>query len=307
MRELSIICYHGVVDKIPKSFNSSGKHLNLEIFQKQINFLASNFEIVTMRDVENFFHSRKDLPKKSIAITFDDGYANNLKYAHGILENLSVPATIYLSTGYIGMNRLIWSDEVELAVLSLPFEKFKIKLDQEILFDSSTVEKRIVALNQIKKVLKKSPPKVIASVISELTVHNKNYRARVTPDLHSFLDWDEVRFMKSSKIWEIGAHTVDHYSLGTVSSRVGIAQIKDSIFKLSQEVETSDLPLFSYPEGQNFDIPSYAVDCLNSLGIKSSPSAIAGKNMISRFRTKRAMFLKRYLVGFENLDFPWKL
>lgn len=306
MRSLSILCYHGVIDSIPNGFNSSGKHLNLRVFERQIDFLARNFEIVTMKDVENFYRNDGHLPKKSVAVTFDDGYANNLKYAHGILEKKSVKATLYIATGYIGSDKLMWSDEIELLILSITDAKFKVRLDQEITFDGSTIESKLIALNQIKKYLKKSPPEMINVVISSLSKYVVDYKKRIIPDLHDFLNWNQVRQMKSSNTWDIGAHTVDHFSLGTLSPSAGISQVKNSIEKISKELNNDELPLFSFPEGQRFDMPVYAVKYLRDLGFKTAPSAMSGKNFLLKLLNTKPVHLKRYLVGFEGLDFPWQ-
>ena len=302
MREISIICYHGIIDEIPKRFNSSGKHLNVKIFKKQIEFLTRNFEITTMRQIENYFQGNGDLPKKSVALTFDDGYANNAKYADPILMEFGAKATIYLATNYIGTDRLMWSDEIELTVLTMPIDQFKVKLDKEIYFDISTIEKRYTALKVIKNYLKKSSPRKIVAVLQDLTILAPDSVRAINYDLHSFLSWDDVRSMSSSTIWEIGAHTLDHYS-----PTLGIEQIKQSMNKVRQELNIDGVPLFSYPEGREFDMPLYAVKYLKNIGLRTAPSALAGRNILSKFSTKRAMRLKRYLVGFESLSFPWQL
>ena len=51
------------------------------------------------------------LPKKSIAITFDDGYADNCYEAKPLLENYEMPATVFICTGYTGKE--FWWDELE--------------------------------------------------------------------------------------------------------------------------------------------------------------------------------------------------
>src|SRR6266487_2262873 len=51
------------------------------------------------------------LPDKSVAITFDDGYADNLYAAKPLLEKYEIPATVFVCTGYVGKE--FWWDELE--------------------------------------------------------------------------------------------------------------------------------------------------------------------------------------------------
>ena len=55
------------------------------------------------------------LPPKSVAVTFDDGYADTLYIAKPILEKYDIPATAFICTGYMG--REFWWDELERLVL----------------------------------------------------------------------------------------------------------------------------------------------------------------------------------------------
>ena len=48
----------------------------------------------------------------SVAITFDDGYADNLHEAAPFLMRSDTPATFFLATGYIGGEREFWWDEL---------------------------------------------------------------------------------------------------------------------------------------------------------------------------------------------------
>jgi peptidoglycan/xylan/chitin deacetylase (PgdA/CDA1 family) len=51
------------------------------------------------------------LPDKAVAITFDDGYTDNLYAAKPLLEKYEIPATVFICTGYMG--REFWWDELE--------------------------------------------------------------------------------------------------------------------------------------------------------------------------------------------------
>ena len=59
------------------------------------------------------------LPRRAVAVTFDDGYPDNLDTAAPLLARRGVPATVFVTTGDEGRTRESWWDELE-RVLLLP-------------------------------------------------------------------------------------------------------------------------------------------------------------------------------------------
>ena len=57
------------------------------------------------------------LPARAVAVTFDDGYVDNLRVAKPILEKHGVPATVFLATGYVGRHSEFWWDELTRLIL----------------------------------------------------------------------------------------------------------------------------------------------------------------------------------------------
>jgi peptidoglycan/xylan/chitin deacetylase (PgdA/CDA1 family) len=57
------------------------------------------------------------LPALAVAVTFDDGYVDNLRTAKPILEKFGVPATVFLTTGFLGQQKEFWWDELARLIL----------------------------------------------------------------------------------------------------------------------------------------------------------------------------------------------
>jgi peptidoglycan/xylan/chitin deacetylase (PgdA/CDA1 family) len=58
------------------------------------------------------------LPALAVAVTFDDGYVDNVRVAKPILEEIGIPATMFLTTGYLGKQKEFWWDELTRLVLA---------------------------------------------------------------------------------------------------------------------------------------------------------------------------------------------
>ena len=72
--------------------------VSIQNFRDQISYLKKKFDIVPLSQIVGSLRSRK-IKNRTLAITFDDGYADNLYEALPILEEFNVPATIFITTG----------------------------------------------------------------------------------------------------------------------------------------------------------------------------------------------------------------
>jgi peptidoglycan/xylan/chitin deacetylase (PgdA/CDA1 family) len=68
-----------------------------------MNYLyKNNYNVISLERLLNLLNSRQKIPKKTVAITFDDGYEDNYSNALPVLRNYNFPAVIFLTTGKIG-------------------------------------------------------------------------------------------------------------------------------------------------------------------------------------------------------------
>jgi len=91
-RHPRILMYHMIKEHTGGKFK--GLRVSPRMFEKQIKYLAENdWHFFTMSELI----AQKDrLPKRSVAITFDDGYEDNYIHALPILKKYGAKATVYL-------------------------------------------------------------------------------------------------------------------------------------------------------------------------------------------------------------------
>lgn len=76
--------------------------VGLEQFSKQMQLLAQEgFHTLTMAEVKAFILNKKELPKKSVLITFDDCYQSMQQYAYPVLRSLGFHATAFVVSGWL--------------------------------------------------------------------------------------------------------------------------------------------------------------------------------------------------------------
>jgi peptidoglycan/xylan/chitin deacetylase (PgdA/CDA1 family) len=96
MSALPVLMYHHVTP------NPGLVTVAPETFRAHISWLTRNgWHSIGASEIEAFFQGRP-LPKKSVAITFDDGYLDNFVHAHPVLEEFGLKAMLFVVTGWIG-------------------------------------------------------------------------------------------------------------------------------------------------------------------------------------------------------------
>jgi hypothetical protein len=105
-----ILIYHGVDLSGNKILNS--RFISRAYLEKQLKWLKENCHVVPLPEI---FEREPRGDRLTVAITFDDGYKNNLKYALPLLEKYDLHASFFI-TGIrdAGMD-ILWPDFIDLA------------------------------------------------------------------------------------------------------------------------------------------------------------------------------------------------
>jgi peptidoglycan/xylan/chitin deacetylase (PgdA/CDA1 family) len=110
-----------------------GLSVPVALFQDQLDALRSRRRPMSMDELVEALEQDR-LPRDAVAITFDDGYADNAVVAKPLLEKGGLPATFFLSTGSLDNGEPFWWDELAHMVVRYPHStQFRIEIGDEAL------------------------------------------------------------------------------------------------------------------------------------------------------------------------------
>ena len=101
-QHIPVLMYHHLLKNDENIFKNNSSILSVESFQEHMELLyKEGYTTLTLKQLENFLLKKEQFPKKSVVITFDDGYKSNYKYAYPILKQYGFVASIFMITDKI--------------------------------------------------------------------------------------------------------------------------------------------------------------------------------------------------------------
>lgn len=103
-----VLCYHNLAPQ------SKGRMiLAAKVFEEQMRYLKNQgYRVINLKEFVEFVSLKRQLPQRSVLLTFDDGYRSFLQYAVPVLKELGFTATLFIYTDYVGAgsNAFTWAD-----------------------------------------------------------------------------------------------------------------------------------------------------------------------------------------------------
>lgn len=240
-------------------------------FEEQIRYLKAHVPI--LRFEENWTKGSGD----GVVITFDDGYADNYEYMLPVLEKYQVPATIFVSTGYVGTGREYWWDEIaRILTRNVDYpEWFELKDSlYQYRWDTRSLEARQEMTRSLHWMLKMDPDIERAN----LWLGQLRDWAGIGPEGRKEnlpVDSWQLQRLSCSQYITIGAHTVNHRSLGVQTKAGQEYEIGASICFLEKKLG-KQIDAFSYPFGSAVHFNPDTFEACRQNGIKKAATTMKG-------------------------------
>jgi peptidoglycan/xylan/chitin deacetylase (PgdA/CDA1 family) len=179
---------------------------------------------------------------RTISVTFDDGYADNFAVALPILERFEVPATFFVSSGFVDGGRM-WNDSITETFRLIEPGTCEIELPGENAFDLTDWTSRRNAADSTITAWKHLPPKERQARVDALAsrVHG------LPADL--MLTKTQLRQLAQSPFAAIGGHTRNHPILASLPDSEAAEEIEGGKRDLEDWIQ-SEIRHFAYPNGR---------------------------------------------------------
>ena len=286
-----ILCYHrvGHVETDPWLLSVSPEH-----FAEHLEVLSTEADTVPLDRLGRELHEgARRRGRTLVALTFDDGYADNLHQAKPLLEAADVAATVFVVSGAVGRSHEFWWDELERVLLSPGTMAEKLELhtggmtstwrlgdapydaadhdrhrDWNAIGAADPLPRHRLFRSAYAALRGASEAERVAAISTLLDGGDASVR-----ESHRPLSEQELRLLADGGLVEIGAHTVTHPVLSEVFERDQRREVEGSRAELETLLERP-VRSFAYPYGQREHYSASTVRVVREAGFVLACSTV---------------------------------
>jgi peptidoglycan/xylan/chitin deacetylase (PgdA/CDA1 family) len=251
VRGALILGYHRVAEPVSDAYSLC---VTPQHFAEQLEVLSKVGQVIGLRELASSLQERR-VPKRTVVLTFDDGYADVLYHAKPLLERYQTPATVFVTTGSLG--REFWWDRLERGLFSAATLAGQLSLE----LGNDSYE--WVPGDPGRRTARGSRQDFVQSVYRPLLLLPADEREKAMRQLWAWsgvapddrpscraLTADELLELTADDLIDVGAHTVTHRVLAELPIEAQRAEIQDSKACL-EEILGGPVASLSYPNGSS--------------------------------------------------------
>jgi len=244
-------------------------------FRAHLRYLRRYHRLVSLSEAVALLAQADGLHEDVVVITLDDGYAGTFEYAWPVLRDEGVPATVFLTTGFLDGTPL-WFDVAARCVRAARRSGLDAwSVARGYGTGASHAPRDLVAW------MKRLPTERRRALLGDLEA-----RCPELPPARRPLTWEQVKAMRGDL--EIGAHTVTHPILTSSNALEQREEIERSRMRIAECTGASPI-FFAYPNGGAGDFDETTVTCVRDAGFVAACTTVRGSNRsgCDRFTLRR--------------------
>lgn len=287
LRHRIILCYHnvGTPGGSTRGWIDDARLVDSSEFEQQLRWLKSNFDVVSLDQLLD-----NESPGRSrVAITFDDGYFNNIDKVMPLMERLQLPMTWFVATAFVDDQKLLpWWDLLDLILCK---QNSRIELvEPEIAgaYDLSNSQDRLRLRHAVRQAMKSVPPFRCNAIRKEL---EQQFEPQTDLPDNAFARSAEIAALDFDR-FELGGHSVTHPNLASCSETERREEIQAGKTRL-EEISGQALRWFAYPYGERESFDAETARTVAQSGFDGALTLVPG--LVRRQRNQ--YMLPRILIS----------
>lgn len=236
---LRICMYHGVVPAPVRRINA--RFISTEQLDAQLAYLRQHFQVISL---DQAFAGEYDHGRLAVAVTFDDGYRNNLLHALPVLQKHGIPTTVFATTPRAAGQDILWPDllDVATAIYGQP-----VTIDGHVFHKNRKAEYVDAQGQRLKSYCKTRGPifrEAMKVAWAGVSFRNDPRWA----DYWQLLDADELRELASADGITIGGHGTLHHNLDVMPIDEALQDVQMGLQWITSAIG-KPVTAFAFPDG----------------------------------------------------------
>lgn len=270
-QQFRILAYHGVDPVQDPVANYDGFQVHPDRFREQLTCLSRHYSVVPFDLIIQCIQEDRYLPPDSVVLTFDDGYLNNLEIAAPILQEFRMPATFFVTTGFVTGTHVPWWYSLRYMIRETEADEFTL---HGFTFRIRNDADRFAAIRRMEQILRLKNMNEVKEAMQHLRQQMKVDNLQVT---YPFMKISQVKELVAHG-FDVQPHTVSHVSLAHESWDRVEEEVDLSVMTL-QEWTGRSPTCFAYPYGGFENLGGHVVRAvLNRKNIQAAVTTIEGFN-----------------------------
>jgi len=292
---LSVLTYHRVLPVAAQAARriEPGMIVDPDVFAMHLRMLKAHFTPIRLGDWINLRSRRASNGKRFVAVTFDDGWQDNYRYAFDVLKANEFPASVFVVVDAIDQRLRFWTEMLADMYFDEGARAFLVSEMRNLCGPSDRAIELLTArpsehgLSLLIEKLKNFPDAALLRTLSGALNAACNADAVARQDAErEFMNWSEVEEMAESGVVDFGSHSMTHLRLDESASDESMRrEVVASRQVLKERLGASFNDIFCYPNG---DVGGPAAELVRST-YKAACTTAIGVNSISQdmFKLKR--------------------
>lgn len=275
-----VVTYHRVRatgEPIGNAWMETERGVDADTLRAHLAFLARHFTPVPLSDVAA--PNAKSPGRPTFAVTFDDGYEDNLTVAAPILREMGIPATFFVVSEFVGTDKRFWWESLAEMLRTTrqpglaPAAASAALPDLAGTLSLGSPQQRQAAQHEIARAMVKLPHTQVWPVLEELG-RSLGAAPRVLGRDYRLMNWEQVLQLQALG-FEIGGHTMTHANLGAGEPAAITREIVGCVEALQARLGRP-VRSFAYPYGGALNRGETAIRALQAAGCPVAVTTDAG-------------------------------